>query len=96
VLCVQSNKCEVLLYARRVGGACGDNMSGAVGSGGASDPMIHRLSPWTPLITVPEVVVGRFVGSVSPSTSVDRCSRPSRCGRPTFVLCDAPPSLMDA
>jgi hypothetical protein len=47
-----------LLQARRVGGACGANMSGAAGSGGAADPMIHRLSPWTSLITAPEAVVG--------------------------------------
>jgi hypothetical protein len=35
-------------------------MSGAARSGGAADPMIHHLSPWTPLITAPEAVVGRF------------------------------------
>jgi hypothetical protein len=34
------------------------NMSVAAGSGGAAGPMIHRLSPWTPLITAPEAVDG--------------------------------------
>jgi hypothetical protein len=42
-------------------------MSGAVGSGGAAGPMIHRLTPWTPLITALEAVEGRFLGSVSPA-----------------------------
>jgi hypothetical protein len=55
-----------------------------------SAPMIHRLSPWTPLISAPEAVEGRFLGSVSPDTRMDRC------GPPTFVPCDAPPSLRDA
>jgi hypothetical protein len=71
-------------------------MSGAAGSGGAAGPMIHRLSPWTPLITAPEAVVGRFLGSVSPGTRMDRCSRPSRSGQPTSVPCDALPILRDA
>jgi hypothetical protein len=62
----------------------GTNMSSAVG------PMIHRLSPWMPLITAPEAVVGRFLGSVSPCTLMDRC------GRPTFMPCDAPLMLRDA
>jgi hypothetical protein len=30
---------------------------------------------WTPLITSPEAVVGRFLGSVSPETLMDRCGR---------------------
>jgi hypothetical protein len=79
-----------LLYARRVGGAHGDNMSGVADSIGVIDPMIHRLSPWTPLITAPEAVVGWLLGSVSPSTPMDRCSR---C---TSMPCDAPPTLRDA
>jgi hypothetical protein len=65
-------------------------MSGAARSGGTADPMIHCLSPWTPLITAPEAVVGWFLRSVSPETHMDRC------GRPTSVPCDAPPSLRDA
>jgi hypothetical protein len=71
-------------------------MSGAAGSGGAAGPMIHHLSPWTPLITAPEAVVGWFLGSVSPGTRMHRCGLPSRCGWPTSVSCDAPPSLRDA
>jgi hypothetical protein len=57
-----------LLQARRVGGVRGHNMSGAAGSLGVAGPMIHFLSPWTPLITAPEAVVGRLIGSVSPGT----------------------------
>jgi hypothetical protein len=71
-------------------------MLGAAGSLGAAGPMIHCLSPWTPLITAPEAVVGRLLGSVSPGASVDRCDRSSRCGRPTSVPCDAPTLLRDA
>jgi hypothetical protein len=85
-----------LLYARRVSGVHGANMSSAAGSLGEAGPMIHRLSPWTPLITAPEVVVGQFLRLVSPNTRMDRCGRPSRCGRPTFMSCDALPTLRDA
>jgi hypothetical protein len=65
-------------------------MSGAAHSLGAAGPMIHRLSPWTPLITAPKVVVGRFLGPVSLGTRMDRCDRP------TSVTCDASPMLRDA
>jgi hypothetical protein len=61
-------------------------MPGAAGSLGAAGPVIHLLSPWMPLITAPEAVVGRLIGSVSPGASVDRCGRPSRCGRTTSVF----------
>jgi hypothetical protein len=74
----------------------GVNMSCVAGSGGADGPMIHRHSPWTPLITSPEAVGGQFLGSVSPGTRMDRCGRPSRCDWPTSVPCDAQPSLRDA
>jgi hypothetical protein len=43
-------------------------MSGAAGSLGVASPVIHCLSPWMPLITVPEAVVGQLLGSVSPGT----------------------------
>jgi hypothetical protein len=79
-----------LLLARRVGGACEENILGAGGSLGVAGPMIHYLSPWTPLITTLEAVVGRLLVSVSLSTQMDRCSRP------TSVPCDAPPKLRDA
>jgi hypothetical protein len=69
---------------------------GADGSRGATGPVIHRLSPWMPLIIAAEAVVGRCLGSVSPGTSIGRCDRPSRCGWSTYVSCDAPPSLRDA
>jgi hypothetical protein len=41
------------------------------------------------LITAPEAVVGRLLGSVSPGTPVDRCGRSYRCGRTSkiTVLC---------
>jgi hypothetical protein len=71
----------------------GVNMSGAARSGGVADPMIHFLSLWTPLITAPEAVAGRFLASFSLGTWMDRCGRPSRCGQPTSLSCDAPPSL---
>jgi hypothetical protein len=78
-----------------VGGAHGENMSDAASSLGAVGPMIPHLLPWTSLITAPKPVEGRFLGSVSPDTRMDRCDRPSRCGRPTSVPCDAPPTLRD-
>jgi hypothetical protein len=56
-----------LLKAREVDGARGANMSSATSSLGAAGPMIHRLTPWTPLITAPEAVVGGFNGSVRPA-----------------------------
>jgi hypothetical protein len=34
--------------------------------------------------------------SVSVGTTVGMCGRPSRCGRPTSMLWDEPPSLRDA
>jgi hypothetical protein len=72
----------------------GPNITGAVGSRGAADPMIHHLSPWTLLITAPEAVEGRFLGLVSHVMTVGRCGRPSRCrgmnrlrsGTPRIVL----------
>jgi hypothetical protein len=73
-----------------VSGARGPKIIGAVG------PMIHRVSAWMPLITAPEAVVARCLGSVSPGTSIGRCGRPSGCGQPTSVPCDALPSLRDA
>jgi hypothetical protein len=85
-----------LLKAREVDGARGANMSSAASLLGAAGPMIHRLTPWTPLITAPEAVVGGFNGSVSPGTRMDSCGRPSRCGWPTSVPCDASPTLRDA
>jgi hypothetical protein len=42
-------------------------MLGAAGSGGAAGPVIHRLMPWTPLITYFEAVVGRFLGWFRPT-----------------------------
>jgi hypothetical protein len=65
---------------------------------GAAGPGMCRLLPWTPLITAPEVVVGRFLGSVSPGTQVDRCSWPFRCGQPTpchvmHQLCSGMPRI---
>jgi hypothetical protein len=71
-------------------------MLGAVGSLGAANPVMCRISPWTLLITAPEAVVGRLLGSVSPSMRVDRCGRPSRCGQPTPVPCDTLTMLGDA
>jgi hypothetical protein len=59
-------------------------------------PMIHRLSTWMPLITALEVVKSRCLGSVSPGMAVGTCSRPSRCGWPTSMSWDEPPSLRDA
>jgi hypothetical protein len=47
-------------------------MLGAAISQGAADLEMCRLSPWTPLITTPEAVVGRLLGSVLPGTRVDR------------------------
>jgi hypothetical protein len=82
--------------ARKVGGARGANKFSAAGSLGAAGPMIHRLSPWTPIITNLKVVVGRFLRSVSPIMRMDRCVQPSRCSRPTSVSFDAPPILRDA
>jgi hypothetical protein len=96
VLCVHSNECEVPFIGKEGRWSAWGHMPGAAESGGATGPMIHRLSPWTPLITAPKAVVGHFLGSVSPDTSVDRCGRPSRCGRPISVPCDAPPLLRDA
>jgi hypothetical protein len=57
--------------------------------------MIHHLSTWTLLITAPEAVEGRFLGSVSAGMAVGRCGRPSRCGRPYLEPCDEPPPLKD-
>jgi hypothetical protein len=56
---------------------------GAAGSSGPTGLGICRLSPWTHLITTSKAVVGRLLGSVSPSTLVDRC------GRPYPMPCDA-------
>jgi hypothetical protein len=70
--------------------SAGGHMPGEAGSPGAANPEVCHLSPWTPLITTPEAVVGRLLGSVSPGTQVDRC------GRPTPVLCDALTTLGDA
>jgi hypothetical protein len=75
---------------------CGPNITGATGSRCAAGPVIHRLSPLTPLITTPEAVEGRCLGSVLPGMTVGRCGQPSRCGRPSSVLCDEPPLLRDA
>jgi hypothetical protein len=55
-----------------------ENLGAAV-SQGTAGPRMCRLSPWTLLITAPEAVVGRFLGSVSPSTLSDRCGRPTPC-----------------
>jgi hypothetical protein len=68
----------------------GPNITGAAGSRDAVSPMIHRLSPWMLLVTAPESVEGWFLGSVLACTTV------GRCGRPTSVLWDEPPSLRDA
>jgi hypothetical protein len=57
------------------GSQCG-KVGGTVVSPGAAGPVIHRLWTWTTLITAPEAVVGRLLGSVSPGTPVDRCGRP--------------------
>jgi hypothetical protein len=58
--------------------------------------MIHRLLTCTLLILAPEAVEGRFLASVLVGMAVGRCSRPSRCGRPTFKSWNEPPSLGDA
>jgi hypothetical protein len=58
--------------------------------------MIHHLSTWMLLITAPDAVEGRFLGSVSAGMAVGRCGQPSRCSRPTSMLWDEPPSLRDA
>jgi hypothetical protein len=58
--------------------------------------MIHRLSTWTLLILALEAVEGRFHASVLAGMAVGRCSRPSRCGRPTSKLWDESPLLGDA
>ena len=50
-------------------------MPSATGSLGAASPGMCRLSPWTPLITAPEAVVGRSLESVSPGTRLARCGR---------------------
>jgi hypothetical protein len=68
---------------------CGGNMLGATGSLGAAGPVIHHLSPWMPLITTPDAIVGWPLGYFSPGALVDRC------GRPTSVPRDAPPMLRD-
>jgi hypothetical protein len=78
-----------LLLARRVGGACEENMLGAVGSLGAAGPVMCRLSPWTLLITTLEADIGWLLRLASPGKLVDWC------GRPTSVLCDAPIELGD-
>jgi hypothetical protein len=69
---------------------CGPKITGASGSRGAAGLVIHRLSPWTLLITALEAVEGWFLGLVSPSMTV------GRCGRPSSVPCDEPPLLRDA
>jgi hypothetical protein len=58
--------------------------------------MIHRLLTWTLLILASEAVEGRFLALVLAGMAVGRCSRPSRCGRPTSKPWDEPPSLRDA
>jgi hypothetical protein len=58
--------------------------------------MIHSLMTWTLLITTPEGVEGRFLGSVSVGVAVGRCRVPSWCGRPYPEPCDEPPPLRDA
>jgi hypothetical protein len=58
--------------------------------------MIHRLSTWTLLILASEAIEGRFLTSVLADMAVGRCSRPSRCDRPTSKLWDEPPSIGDA
>jgi hypothetical protein len=63
---------------------------------GCGQPVIHLLLPWTLLITAPEAVEGRFLGSVSPGMTVGRCGRPSRCGRPYSVSWDELPLPKDA
>ena len=68
----------------------GRNTLGAASSLGTAGPRMCRLSPWTLLITAPEAVVGRLLGSVSPGTPVDRC------GRPYPMPCDALIVLGDA
>jgi hypothetical protein len=57
--------------------------------------MIHRILTWMLLILAPEAVEGPQLESVSVGTTVGRCGRPSRCGRPTSKPWDEPPSLSD-
>jgi hypothetical protein len=52
--------------------SAGGHTLGAAAPLGTAGPVMCRLSPWTLLITAPEVVVGRLLGSVSPGTLVDR------------------------
>jgi hypothetical protein len=68
----------------------GGHITGATDSLGSVGPVMCHLSPWMPLISTPEEVVGQLLGLVSPVTRVDRCGQPSRCSRPTPVSCDAP------
>jgi hypothetical protein len=96
VLCVRSSQWEVPSTGKGDRWSAGGNIPGAASSLGASGPVMCRLSPWMLLVTAPEAVVGRLLGSVSPGTLIDRCGRPSRCGRPTPVSCDAPTELGDA
>jgi hypothetical protein len=67
-------------------------MSGAAGSLGAAGPVIHRLSPWTLLIPVPEAVVGRLLGSVSPAREWIGASGPPPC-RVMHRLCSGAPRI---
>jgi hypothetical protein len=59
----------------QVRGSYSARQGGAAVSLGVTSPMIQRLWTWTTLFTTPEAVVGRLLGSVSPGTLVDRCSR---------------------
>jgi hypothetical protein len=61
--------------------SCSAEQGGATVSPGAAGPMIQRLWTWTTLITSPEAVVGRVLGSVLPGMLVG----PYRCGR-TYAI----------
>jgi hypothetical protein len=85
-----------------VRGSCSDEQGGAAVSLGVVGPMIHRLWTWTTLITAPEAVVCRLLGSVSPGTQIDRCGRSYRRGRPYPIIVrftddveERPGSLLD-
>jgi hypothetical protein len=80
------------LVLRKVGGAQGGYIPGMTGSLGAAGPRMCHLSPWTPLITVPEAVVRRLIGSVLPSTRVGRCAGPPPC-RVMHMLCSGTPRI---
>jgi hypothetical protein len=68
VLCVLSSEWEVAFIGKEGWWSAGGHITGAAGSVGAVGAVMCRLSPWTPLIAAPEVVVGRLHRLVSLDT----------------------------